>query len=69
MKITVAIFRNVMVMAVLFTSLNLLSSCDSCNRPSSNESGTATGQQANGDNSATERPGANEDSGSQGGNE
>jgi hypothetical protein len=69
MKKTAAVLRSVMLMAVLFSGSNLLSSCNSCNRPSSNESGTATGQQANGDNSATERPGANEDSGSQSGND
>ena len=64
MKTAVLFVRKALLVTVVISGMNLFASCDSCSRNGNNTEGTQTGQEANGDNSATKKPGDNEDSGS-----
>lgn len=56
--------RKVAGIAVLFISMNMLTSCNGCSNPGSNDTGTSDGNEANGDTDGSPRPGGNENSGS-----
>lgn len=59
------IIKQLLFVTLLIAGMNLYSSCNSCsNRPEGQTEGTRDGMDANGDNSATEGPADNDESGS-----